>query len=433
MERIKQAYSSHPDFLDLIQQFQSRSMDKDEFTAAMARIFRAQPHLLASLDANGLPVESVVKRQPAPPPPSSAASDVLSDDEDDVLITGEQASPSTRVQWRCYACSFINTEHPLVAQHQQCEICNTPKPRWAAPYVPSPPLAAPKPQPTQPSAVQPLPPPTVASPVQAPLADAAAVSSKIAAAFADISPSSTSPVLFSDSGAPSCSSSSSSLDAVTQSSSAPLEAVSSSVREAKAEKEDEPPPAYLPVSSGMKEVEAAIVALRQQLTQSLALASPPPAAPADDKRSPASTRELCTELTQQLALFAHFRLACRGVTDAFDSTRAHITQLVQQQTERNALLLATLTQLTRDDHTLQPSEQVEEQTEATDEAKLREQEKAEQAEQLCPICLDQPCDALVQPCCHNSCCMACARKLKKAKKKCPRCHKRIEKIITIRR
>ena len=109
------------------------------------------------------------------------------------------------------------------------------------------------------------------------------------------------------------------------------------------EEEERPPTAFQPVFSGMTIVEAAVVDLRQQLDASRVLAAPLPVQPADEQRSLATTRALCTELTQQLVATTASLFACRAVTDAYGASMAHIAELARRLRERNAALLAALT------------------------------------------------------------------------------------------
>ena len=50
----------------------------------------------------------------------------------------------------------------------------------------------------------------------------------------------------------------------------------------------------------------------------------------------------------------------------------------------------------------------------------------------CSVCLDSPCDALLQPCGHVSCCAECATDLKKRKLQCPRCNVRVRSLHRIK-
>ena len=49
----------------------------------------------------------------------------------------------------------------------------------------------------------------------------------------------------------------------------------------------------------------------------------------------------------------------------------------------------------------------------------------------CPVCLDDQCDALLDPCMHVSACASCAKCLKQQKLPCPRCNTRIRTIHRI--
>jgi hypothetical protein len=64
----------------------------------------------------------------------------------------------------------------------------------------------------------------------------------------------------------------------------------------------------------------------------------------------------------------------------------------------------------------------------------RERARADSASvtTLCPICLDSPSNALLQPCSHVSCCAGCASDLKKRKLNCPRCNTRIKRVLLLR-
>ena len=208
-----------------------------------------------------------------------------------------------------------------------------------------------------------------------------------------------------------------------------------------------PPPAFQPVTSSCEAVEAAISALRQQISLSLPLASPPPSVSANDQHSLAPVRLVCTELTNQLALSAHLQLACRSLVDATAANTVRVTELMQQQRDRDALLLATLTQLTSgsvtqpraavDAHSGEEKSEAEQENEEDDEnedAKRAEVEQAAEEEaSLCDVCKDAPCDALLESCRHISCCVKCARQLKKDKGSCPRCNKKIHKVIAVNR
>ena len=81
----------------------------------------------------------------------------------------------------------------------------------------------------------------------------------------------------------------------------------------KAHNSPEQPPALPQLThDSIQDVDTSMHALKRQMKLSLPLASPPPSVPANDQHSLAPVRLVCTELTNQLAPYAHLQLACRS-------------------------------------------------------------------------------------------------------------------------
>ena len=444
--RVDSLYRNRPDvykrFLDLMTEFRERTMDTAGVIHGIKQLFGDQSALLTDFDQFLPPGWSVLGPEKPPTTNTLAAQRAIAASEDDgddeVMITGMQASTSAPVLWHCSTCSYLNDRS---ATGTRCEMCLTVEVRPT--FVP----------PVRPPAAVPGPALVAVSSV------ITSASSATDAAVAASKPSSTSPVdsnSISTSSSPSSSSSSTSpspstsslssvLNNITNQSSAPAKV---SHREADVASETEPPPSFRTTLSSLEAAEAAIVALRQQLSQSHWLASPSPAVPAgDEQRTLASVRQLCSELTNQLAASAHLRLACRSVAETVNIAKVHVDGIVQLQGDRNALLLTTLAQLTRTSSSTQEIASIADGLAAVDGGRLQTEKVSDNVESVakdeqlaeqpdcpdCPICLDELCNALVQPCCHVSCCLECAKQLKKKKKSCPRCHTKIRSVIAVKR
>ena len=198
-------------------------------------------------------------------------------------------------------------------------------------------------------------------------------------------------------------------------------------------------PAYRPVLKRIGSAESLLAGLRGQLVQSRALASPPPPLHDNSQRDLVSYQQLCTEVAQQLQLSAPLQLACSSAMHALDGAKADIAALLQQQSDRNAVLIATLTRTTTNFAAPQANREraADQPLPIADDESSGEQQDEGVAKlggqaDCCPLCDDRLCDAVVQPCCHQSCCVACAQDLKKKKRGCPRCNRRVRAVIAIR-
>ena len=457
LDHIKVAYSTRPavynSFLDIMKQFKTHALDTEGVIAAIQRLFADRPALLADFelflpsgfsvyDGQKPPVSRRAPVLPSPPPAPSASRALLQEeagaveedsDDDDVMITGVHEAASPAARWLCSTCSFMNDRSFSPSRCEMCQAVERSLTSMSAapPGAPAPSSASSSSSPsssasTSSASTTAAAPATTSASLSSPATSAAAAASSSSSAFPSVpSPSSTS-------------SSSSSLDALAQSSADATE------RKSDVKNEVEPPPSYRPVVAGMKEAEAAIKELLLQLSLSHSLAFSAPVLPADTHCNLTfDRRQLCTELAEELALTAHLRLACHSATTAIDAASQQLAALMEQQRARNAVLLSTFTQLAHEgsSSTPQSTDRAEAPTGAEKEKQLAEEEEeaaedektAVEADEKCPICLDAVCDALLQPCCQISCCVECARELKRKKKSCPRCDQKIRSIIAVKR
>ena len=136
-----------------------------------------------------------------------------------------------------------------------------------------------------------------------------------------------------------------------------------------------------------------------------------------------------------LALLLPIALRSPHPIKALEATKKHVVEFVQQRNDRHAAVVHTVAQLiassaTQSTSSKDTTQQLE--SKAEDDGEDADEQKEEIVE-MCPICLAESCDALVQPCCHISCCFECGKVLKKSKKACPRCHIKIRSVVAIKR
>ena len=424
-------------FLCLLQNYRSSGLDHraagmERYVVGIQELFADQPALLADLDLF-LPSHLSVFDPVKPAEPPAAARHVTtgkeSDEDDDVQVTGMQES-AFATHWRCAACSWLN-HRSLADRH--CEMCFTPKQKQQTARTAQP----------QPAIVPAISVSTSSSPpVPSIVTPAAASANPVTAAVvlsSSLDGSSSTSIAVSSSVSPSPLSALAVLADTSTS-------ITAGERKTDYSSEQDPPAPYRPLVGCIADVEKAMSALRHQLSLSHSLASPPPTTPSGEQRSITATRQLCTEVTSQLAISSHLLLAFDSSTEAVDAVKEQITQLKQQQSGRHAVLLSTFTQLTHNPLMSQSTEtegraaktakhkrrqMCDEDEEAEDEQEAEAEAEAEADVNTCPICFNDKNDALLQPCGHASCCAHCAKELKRSKKSCPRCHKRIRTIVAI--
>ena len=201
----------------------------------------------------------------------------------------------------------------------------------------------------------------------------------------------------------------------------------------------------LPLAVYNKAIAAAqsqLASLRQQLDASRQLQSASGKELEQLKQTQQQTERQCAELRKQVQTAQAQTKVSQMELD--NATTRH-RELVQQHEAQTKQLGQSAAQLTA-------SQQANEQLStklgsATTELTLTKQQLTTERGQWeaevkelkarriprCSICMDALSDALLQPCCHVSCCVECAEELKENNLSCPRCDRKIRSVIAVTR
>ena len=434
---VRSAYKERSEvckqFVAFMSEWEEGAIDEARLLARIARLFSDRPALLPEFTVLMGPHMSLVNamrasRSTEQQRTQSVRSGEVKDDDVTAVTRVQRTAPSARL-WQCSVCRHLNRRE--VTECRKCRPVNR------APHAAAPSSAL---VPAQPASAAPA------------AASVAAASTSVVAVVPTPSgsrrllsvPSISLSAPVRDSSHSSAASLvspplSSALAVLAEASTSPVQQVTAGEPEADCASDQEPPAQFRPLLISMRKMHKAMSKLRRRLSRSHSLAAPLPTIPPGGHRDLAANQRLCTEVTNQMELFGQLWTAALAFNKTLHATVRHLSRLRQHQRHRSAVLISHMAQLT---HT--PAQRMLSDTDGRQGKRgKRKRQRLEEEEDegvgederdvdTCPVCLDQRCDALLQPCRHLSCCQQCARRLKHTKKSCPRCHSEIRHVIAIR-